>query len=87
MIADVYLAGADPRTPLYADDGDLAALPSLLVQVGTREALLADARRFVRKARKGRGFGRTRYVPRHHSHVDRLQSDAARVDLVIPGRR
>jgi monoterpene epsilon-lactone hydrolase len=52
MMADTYLAGADPAdpyaSPLYAD---LAGLPPLHVQVGTREALLDDSRRFVAKAR------------------------------------
>jgi epsilon-lactone hydrolase len=54
MMADVYLDGADPRhplaSPLYATDDELAALPTLLVQVGTRESLLDDSRRFVARA-------------------------------------
>ncbi len=54
MMADVYLDGADPRhplaSPLYATDDELAALPALLVQVGTRESLLDDSRRFVARA-------------------------------------
>jgi epsilon-lactone hydrolase len=52
MMAGIYLAGADPRSPtaspLYAD---LTGLPPLLVQVGTREALLDDARRVAAHAR------------------------------------
>lgn len=52
MMAGIYLAGADPRSPtaspLYAD---LAGLPPLLVQVGTRESLLDDARRVAAAAR------------------------------------
>jgi acetyl esterase/lipase len=52
MMATLYLDGADPRSPaaspLYAD---LRGLPPLLVQVGTRESLLDDARRVVRHAR------------------------------------
>ena len=51
MMADVYLDGADPTTPtaspLYAD---LRGLPPLLVQVGTRESLLDDARRLATRA-------------------------------------
>lgn len=51
MMADVYLDGADPTSPtaspLYAD---LRGLPPLLVQVGTRESLLDDARRLVTRA-------------------------------------
>ena len=41
MMADAYLAGADPKTatasPLFAD---LSGLPPVLVQVGTSEVLL-----------------------------------------------
>jgi acetyl esterase/lipase len=51
MMATTYLDGADPTSPtaspLYAD---LTGLPPLLVQVGTREALLDDARRLVERA-------------------------------------
>jgi acetyl esterase/lipase len=51
MMATLYLDGADPRSPtaspLYAD---LRDLPPLLVQVGTRESLLDDARRVVKRA-------------------------------------
>jgi len=54
MMAGVYLDGADPRdqlaSPLCARDDELASLPLLLVQVGTREALLDDSRRFVARA-------------------------------------
>jgi monoterpene epsilon-lactone hydrolase len=53
MMAGVYLAGADPTSPtaspLYAD---LSGLPPLLVQVGTRESLLDDARRVAARARE-----------------------------------
>jgi acetyl esterase/lipase len=53
MMADLYLAGADPRSPtaspLYAN---LHGLPPLLVQVGTRESLLDDARRVVVRAQE-----------------------------------
>jgi acetyl esterase/lipase len=52
MMAEVYLDGADPTSPtaspLYAD---LRGLPPLLVQAGTRESLLDDARRIVERAR------------------------------------
>ncbi len=52
MMASVYLAGADPTTPLASPlYADLTGLPPLLVQVGTREALLDDARRIVERAR------------------------------------
>ncbi len=52
MMARLYLDGARPdsptASPLYAD---LRGLPPVLVQVGTREALLDDARRLVERAR------------------------------------
>jgi epsilon-lactone hydrolase len=53
-MADAYLNGGDPReplaSPLYASDDELASLPPLLIQVGTRESLLDDSRRFVKRA-------------------------------------
>jgi acetyl esterase/lipase len=56
-MADAYLNGADARdplaSPLYASDDEMAALPPLLVQVGTRESLLDDSRRFVTRAKAG----------------------------------
>jgi len=52
QLAGWYLAGADPKaplaSPLYAD---LGHLPPLLVQVGTAETLLDDARRLAERAR------------------------------------
>jgi acetyl esterase/lipase len=48
----LYLNGADPRHPLAAPlHADLAGLPPLLIQVGTREVLLDDSRRLATKAR------------------------------------
>jgi epsilon-lactone hydrolase len=53
-MAAAYLAGADPHnphaSPLFASDEALLALPPVLIQVGTREALLDDARRFATRA-------------------------------------
>lgn len=55
-MAECYLAGADPRdplaSPLYTAPEQLAALPPTLIQVGSREALLDDARRFAVKAQQ-----------------------------------
>jgi monoterpene epsilon-lactone hydrolase len=55
VMAGAYLNGADARdplaSPLYASDDELAALPPLLIQVGTRESLLDDSRRFVIRAK------------------------------------
>jgi monoterpene epsilon-lactone hydrolase len=51
-MAAAYLSGADPRTPLASPlYANLADLPPLLVQVGTSEALLDDARRLTRRVR------------------------------------
>jgi acetyl esterase/lipase len=54
VMAAAYLRGADAReslaSPLYASNDELAALPPLLIQVGTRESLLDDSRRFVARA-------------------------------------
>ena len=53
-MAAAYLADADPKTPLasplYADPKALAQLPPVLIQVGGREALLDDSRRFAAAA-------------------------------------
>ncbi len=50
--AKLYLAGADPRTPLASPlYADLAGLPHLLVQVGTSETLLDDSVRLAERAR------------------------------------
>nr|BAN08470.1 hypothetical protein [uncultured bacterium] len=51
-MADAYLGGADPTTPLASPlFADLRGLPPLLVHVGTAETLLDDAVRFVARAR------------------------------------
>ncbi len=51
-MAEMYLAGQDPRTPLAAPlYADLRGLPPLLIQVGTAETLLDDSLRFAEKAR------------------------------------
>ena len=51
-MADAYLAGGDARaetaSPCFAD---LAGLPPLLIQVGTAETLLDDARRLADRAK------------------------------------
>ena len=49
--ADLYLGGADPRTPLAAPlYAALHTLPPLLVHVGTAETLLDDATRLAERA-------------------------------------
>jgi epsilon-lactone hydrolase len=52
-MAQVYLAGKNPRTPLAAPlYADLSGLPPLLIQVGTRETLMDDGSRLAERARK-----------------------------------
>ncbi len=49
-MADLYLAGKDPKTPLAAPlHADLKGLPPVLVQVGSAETLLDDATRLAEK--------------------------------------
>jgi monoterpene epsilon-lactone hydrolase len=52
MLAELYLAGADPRhpyaSPLY---GDLAGLPPTMIQVGSDEILRDDATRLADRLR------------------------------------
>jgi acetyl esterase/lipase len=51
MLASGYLDGADARTPLASPlYADLAGLPPLLLQVGSREALLDDTTRLAAAA-------------------------------------
>ena len=51
-MAQTYLSGQDPRTPLAAPlYADLHGLPPLLIQVGTSETLLDDARRLAVRAK------------------------------------
>jgi monoterpene epsilon-lactone hydrolase len=52
-MAEAYLAGRDPRTPLASPlYADLGGLPPLLLQVGSAEILLDDAVRVAERARK-----------------------------------
>jgi acetyl esterase/lipase len=54
MVAQAYLAGNDPRTPLAAPlYADLKGLPPLLIQVGDHETLL-DSTRVAERARQAR---------------------------------
>jgi phosphinothricin tripeptide acetyl hydrolase len=53
LMADAYLAGRDPKTPLASPlYADLAGLPPLLLQVGSAEILLDDAVRVAERARE-----------------------------------
>jgi epsilon-lactone hydrolase len=50
-MANLYLSGADPRSPLAAPlYADLAGLAPLLIQVGSAETLLDDALRLAKAA-------------------------------------
>ncbi|MAE96786.1 MAG: alpha/beta hydrolase [Deltaproteobacteria bacterium] len=52
QMAEAYLAGQDPRTPLAAPlYADLHGLPPILIQVGSAETLLDDATRLGERAR------------------------------------
>jgi epsilon-lactone hydrolase len=49
---EIYLKGADLRLPLISPlHADLHGLPPLLIQVGSEELLLSDAKLFTEKAR------------------------------------
>jgi acetyl esterase/lipase len=51
-MAQLYLGGKDPRSPLAAPlHADLAGLPSLLIHVGDAETLLDDSTRVAEKAK------------------------------------
>lgn len=51
--ADTYLGDADPKDPLVSPIyADLKSLPPMLIQVGSREILLDDARRLAERARE-----------------------------------
>ncbi|HEY2107371.1 MAG TPA: alpha/beta hydrolase [Candidatus Binataceae bacterium] len=51
-MAQAYLGGKDPRTPLASPlHADLKGLPPLLIQVGDAETLLDDSNRLAEKAR------------------------------------
>lgn len=50
--AQLYLGGADPRTPLASPlYADLHHLPPILIQVGSDEMILSDAKGFTERAR------------------------------------
>ncbi len=52
-MAQAYLAGRPPRTPLASPlYAELSDLPPLLIQVGTAETLLDDATRLAERAKK-----------------------------------
>jgi len=53
LLASVYLGGADPRNPLASPNfADLKGLPPMLIQVGTDEVLLDDARNLAAAAKE-----------------------------------
>lgn len=52
MMADMYLAGADPKNPEASPVfSDLTGLPPVLIQVGTAEVLLDDSRLLAKNAK------------------------------------
>jgi acetyl esterase/lipase len=78
-MAGAYLNCVDVRdslaSPLYALDDESASLPTLLIQVGTRELLLGDSRRFATRA-KASGA--------HVDYVERLQPHHGSGELELP---
>jgi acetyl esterase/lipase len=53
QMAELYLNGADPKTPTASPlHADLSELPPIYVQVGTAETLLDDAVRIAERARQ-----------------------------------
>ena len=55
MMAQAYLGGKDPNTPLAAPlHADLKGLPPLLIQVGDAEILLDDSNRDRRACPRSR---------------------------------
>jgi acetyl esterase/lipase len=53
VMANAYLAGADPRNPLASPNfADLTGLPPLLIHVGDNEVLLDDARVLAKRAQE-----------------------------------
>jgi epsilon-lactone hydrolase len=68
-MADQYLHGADPHTPLASPlYADLSGLPPLLVSVGGVEALLDDSVRLVRAAGIA-GVDTTLYIGAGMQHI------------------
>ena len=68
-MANAYLRGLDPRTPLASPlFGDLRGLPPLLIQVGAGEVLVDDATTLADRA-KAAGLDATLEVWDHMVHV------------------
>jgi acetyl esterase/lipase len=75
--ATMYLAGADPKTPLASPlYADLAGLPPLLVQVGDAEILLDDSVEFGERARAA-GVDCTVEVTPDAIHIWHVMADLA----------
>ncbi len=77
--AQLYLGGADPRTPLAAPlYADLRGLPPMLIHVGDAEVLLDDSTRLAERA-KAAGVDVTLEVwDRHGARLAVLRRDPAR---------
>ncbi len=76
-------AAADLRNPLAAPlHGDLAGLPPLLLQVGTREILLSDSTRFADKARSA-GVDVTLEVEEGLIHVWQIFPDVPEAQAAV----
>ncbi len=76
-------AAADLRNPFAAPlHGDLAGLPPLLLQVGTREILLSDSTRFAEKARAA-GVDVTLQVEEGLIHVWQIFPDVPEAQIAV----
>jgi monoterpene epsilon-lactone hydrolase len=64
-IAQLYLGGADPRTPYVSPlYGDVTGLPPVLIQVGSDEILRDDAVRMAERLVRGNPRSRLEVWPR-----------------------
>jgi acetyl esterase/lipase len=69
QMAEGYMGGKDPRTPLASPFyADLNGLPPLLLQVGEPEGMVDDAKRFAEKAKEA-GVDVTLEVWPHVPHI------------------
>ncbi len=69
-LAAAYLAGTDPADPRVSPlNADLTGLPPLLIQVGSAETLLDDARAHRPAGRRRRRAGQPRDLAAHDSRV------------------
>lgn len=87
LVAESYLAGTEPTTPYVSPlYGDLAGLPPVLIQVGSREVLLSDAQRFADALQRAGCVGTLEVWPGmvhvwhlHHARLGKARQAVARL--------